>query len=197
MINSILKSKWNDSKNSFDADLSGVDTYGVHSYYDYNHYLFLRRELDVTQENWANAKKDGVIRHCKLYRGKFLDYIVHKEFKTIEEWVADAGGKMEDVLYGENRVQNGGVWTYDRATYQHKKVPYKPKYVELSVLLKALGYVEPPKIEIPVADSYEEKVRKLTSMLEVEMGMRGLGIGRVYVLDEANQLVPWTNFVGH
>lgn len=198
MINTTLINNWNDNKSSFDVDLSKIDTYGVPRNYDYNHYLFLRRELEVTADGWAEAKKRGLIRHCKIYRGKFLDYVVHKEFNTIEDWVADAGGKMEDVLYGENRVKNRWVWDYDFTTRQSIRKPYAPAYVELTTLLAALGYVAPPTVDtVSAVREHEEKCRKLTDMLEIEMGMRGLSIERVYVLDDGNQLTSWKTFMGH
>jgi hypothetical protein len=195
MINSVLKSNWNSYKNSFDVDLSSVDTYGINLHYDFNHYLFLKRELGVTADNWAEAKRNGLIRHAKLYRGKFLDYVVHKEFDTIEEWVKDAGGKMEDVLYGENRVKNKAWnWHADRGAYVHTHC--KAKYVPLSVLLERLGYVAPPVVDTTTtADVPTTTTQDLTDMISLEMRMRGLSIGRVFVLNEANTLVSWTNFI--
>jgi hypothetical protein len=197
MINTTLISGWNDVKNSFNADLHNVETYGIHPNYDYNHYLFLKRELGVTADTWTEAKKNGLIRHAKLYRGKFLDYIVQKQFNTIEEWVADVGGKMDDVLYGENRVVQGSNWEWDPINRIQKKIPYKAKYVELNTLLSALGYTPPPVADITTAimEDHMRKCDKLTDMLAIEMGMRGLSISRVYVLDEANALVPWTSFI--
>lgn len=187
MMNSILKSKWSEGRSAFDVDLGDVETYKVNSHYDFNHYLFLKRELEVTADNWAEAKRNGLIRHAKLYRGKFLDYVVHKQFNTIEEWVADAGGKMEDVLYGENRVKDRWVWNYDYTTRQHTRVPYKAKYVELALLLQRLGYVPPPEVQIPEPN--------VTEMLTLEMRMRGLTIDNVYVLANG-AIVPWKTFMG-
>jgi len=198
MINSILKSKWNEHRSSFDADLSHVETYGVRPHYDYDHYLFLKRELEVTADNWAEAKRKGLIRHCKLYRGKFLDYVVQKQFNTIEEWVADAGGTLEDILYGENRVKQRFVWHYDHETRQSVRVPYTPKYVEFKTLLAALGYVPPPApVEVPAQVVIPEiGHRDLTEMLGLEMRMRGLTINNVYVLNGSGAIVPWKTFIG-
>lgn len=192
MINSTLKSKWNEHKSSFDADLSDVDTYG-YSTYNSNNYLFLKRELEVTADNWQDAKKNGMIRHAKMYKGKFLDYVVRKQFDTIEEWVKDAGGKMEDVLYGENRVQNRESWKWDYASRTHKRVPYAAKYVKLSTLLEKMGYVAPPPpVEsITYADIHAEDIN---NMLSAEMEGRGLTIDNVYVLS-GGAIVPWKTFM--
>jgi hypothetical protein len=61
--------------------------------------FFLRRELTHTKES---AKQLGIYRHCKPYKGRFLDYIVRKEFATLEDWVLDCPGpaSMDDVMFG-------------------------------------------------------------------------------------------------
>ena len=40
----------------------------------------------------------------------FLDYIVKKEFNTLEDWVADCGATMNDIMYGFNKFD--GVRSY-------------------------------------------------------------------------------------
>jgi hypothetical protein len=60
--------------------------------------FFLQRELMHTQ---MSAKQLGMYRHCKPYKGHFLDYIVRREFATLEDWVADCGhASMDDVMFG-------------------------------------------------------------------------------------------------
>ncbi len=192
MINSTLKSKWNAGRSAFDVDLHDVDTYG-YSTYNYNNYLFLKRELEVTADGWRDAKKNGMIRHAKLYKGKFLDYVVGKQFDTIEEWVKDAGGKMEDVLYGENRVTNRFVSKYDYRTKEYVQVPYSPKYVKLSTMLEKMGYVAPPPpVEVPAHVVLPEV--NPTDLLTMELQKRGITIDNVYVLN-GGAIVPWTTFM--
>lgn len=186
MINQTLLNKWNGY--SFGVTVARLadkvgewDVGGA--------YFFLRKELEVTRDTWNAAKQRGEIRHCKIYRGKFLDYVVHKEFNTIEEWVTDAGGKMEDVLYGENRIRET-TWKEGHDGVFHR-VWKTAMYVELSVLLKALGYVEPPQIVIP-----EIVERNLTEILDQEMRKYGMCADHVYVL--ANGVfVPWKMFIKH
>lgn len=60
--------------------------------------FFLHRELAHNKES---ARRHGVYRHCKPYKGHFLDYTVGKEFTTLEDWVADCGhASMDDVMFG-------------------------------------------------------------------------------------------------
>jgi hypothetical protein len=127
MMNSFLLSKWN---GQLFGDAKTWDWSQVNSYF------FLMRELLVTnKDQYVNAKKDNLIRHCKPHNGKWLDYIVHKEFATLEDWVKDCGGTLGDVLYGVNRV--------------HQNSNNTPKYIYLNTLLSNLGFVFPPVVDIP------------------------------------------------
>lgn len=190
LINSILKRKWSEHHDGYAVKFDD----STHT--SYRQYFFLKRELDVTIEGWLAAKRVGMIRHCKIYCGKFLDYVVGKEFKTIEEWVADAGGRMEDVLYGENRVQNGRVRTWDPVTRTNSYSPYKAKYVELNTLLNKLGYVPPPQpVEVP-AEVVAPEVPEvdITEILTRYMYNRGDTINNVFVLN-GGAIVSWKKFV--
>jgi hypothetical protein len=110
-------------------------------------YFFLRRELEVDNyEKYCKAWNEKKIRHCKPYRGHWLDYTARKEFNTLEEWVADAGDTMENVLYGVNRVHKQDA----HASYMAGKFvgkPEAPKYVTLEKVLEYYGYVAPPVVD--------------------------------------------------
>jgi hypothetical protein len=70
--------------------------------------FFLHRELKHTKES---AKRLGIYRHCKPYRGHFLDYIARKEFATLEDWAADCCcASMDDVMFGFSKFD--GYPTY-------------------------------------------------------------------------------------
>lgn len=70
--------------------------------------FFLHRELRHTKES---AKELGIYRHCKPYKGHFLDYIAGKEFATLEDWVADCRyASMDDVMFGFSKFD--GYPTY-------------------------------------------------------------------------------------
>ena len=146
MINTTLINRWNANNGEwFGISLHELSKTQL-SWIDDNPYFFLKRELNVRPEDWKNAKARGEIRHCKIYKNKFLDYVVHREFNTLHDWARDAGGTIDDVLFGVNRMhQIHGV--SENGRWVNKPMP--AKYVELKVLLNALGYVEPPKVEIP------------------------------------------------
>lgn len=107
-------------------------------------YFFLRKELGITNSEWKAAKERGDIRHCVPWESPdpevgwvFLDYVVKKTFATLEEWAADAGGTIGDVLYGENRVHKTTmVWDFETNKFIH--IPDEPKYVPLVYVMMAL-----------------------------------------------------------
>jgi hypothetical protein len=83
-----------------------------------NPYIFLKQELDFTTNsnqgvNYQKLKNAGFIRHCKpLKNGKLYDYIVNKEYDTIQDWIASYNPTtdvkferptLKDVCYGRNR----------------------------------------------------------------------------------------------
>ena len=115
--------------------------YSMTDYDTRDAYIFLRKELEVDNvEKYRKAASEGKIRHCKPYRGRWLDYTAKKEFRTLEEWVADAGDTMENVLYGVNRVHKG----------------LTARYVTLKWFLKYNGYVDDE-----VLDSFDDIMKKL------------------------------------
>ena len=127
-------------------------------------YFFLRRELDVTDMNkYKKAYSEGKIRHCKPYRGGWFDYIVRKEFTTLEEWIKDAGDTMENVLYGVNRVYRQD-WQKTREA--GKYVGQAPKYVTLETILEYYGYVKPP----PAVNSFTDIANELNMKITNEGG---------------------------
>lgn len=42
-------------------------------------------------------------RHCTIYKKGYFDYIVKKEFKTFEDWIADCGTTLPHVMYGYSK----------------------------------------------------------------------------------------------
>lgn len=152
-----------------------------------NPYFFLRKELAITHDTWAAAKQRGDIRHCKVYNGKFLDYVVNKQFDTFNDWLVDAGGKLDEVLYGVNRVHKF-VWVRDEHN-RVTRVSQTPKYVELSVLLRYLGYNEPPAVN-PVDDDIEE----ITAGMERLMNRYGMTVDNVWVIQHGTP-IQWNEFM--
>ena len=134
-MDQFLINKWDGCH--FGAYFNEVAGYDTRQWWRVNNpYFFLKRELTVTnQEEYYRAKRLNSIRHCKPYRGKWLDYVVQREFTTLKEWANDAGFTVDDILYGVNRV--------------HMKDSKPPEYVSLQHLLNYLGYVAPVSVDIP------------------------------------------------
>jgi hypothetical protein len=132
-MDNFLMNNW-DSYNS-SKSLHDIPSYNGRGYaYTHDPYLFLERELEFKNKaQWQDAKNRGLIRHVKPYNGKWLDYVVHKEFSTLAEWVADCGATLSDVLYGVNRVHRVD-W--------HTRRPQEAKFVCIGHYLEALGYEE-------------------------------------------------------
>lgn len=159
-------------------------------------YFFLKKELDVKPDDWKDAKARGEIRHCKIYKNKFLDYVVKKTFETFDEWVTDAGGTMDDVLYGTNRINktepalNGHGWRVFDAHGRLVTKPLTAKYVELKVLLEHLGYKAPDPI-IPVkAGMDEDEILKLLGQMTKLMTERDLSVHDVWIIQN-NKPTSW------
>jgi hypothetical protein len=70
-------------------------------------YFFFKTELDLpVATTWAeyNNLKTEHIRHMIPYRGKYFDYITHREYDTLNDWAEDNGKTLDDIVYGVNFV---------------------------------------------------------------------------------------------
>lgn len=143
---------------------SNIAGYAKRDWTTHDAYFFLRRELEVDNyEKYCKAWNEKKIRHCKPYRGHWLDYTARKEFNTLEEWVADAGDTMENVLYGVNRVHKQDAQASLMAGKFVGK-PEAPKYVTLKKVLEYYGYVA------PLADSFTDIAIELKMTITQEGG---------------------------
>ena len=168
MINSFLLNKW--TGYSFGVGLASIINETWTWVYE-DAYMFLKRELSVTnKEQYLKAKTQNLIRHCKPYRGKWLDYVVHKEFDTLEDWVKDCGATMGDILYGVNRV------------HLSTRQPYTPKYICLGHLLEHLDYKAPP-----VVDTQLQTVEDILTS-------HGLSLSNLWVIANGCP-IQWKTFV--
>lgn len=132
-IDQFLKSKW--TGYDFGMDFSTIAGYPSKDWTTQDAYFFLHKELSVTnRREYIQAYRAGRIHHCKPYRNKWLDYTSRREFNTLTEWAAYAGGTLNDILYGTNRVHK----TFDKIAG-----PQIPKYITLQTLLDRLEYDEP------------------------------------------------------
>ena len=110
--------------------------------------FFLRRELAHTQES---AKRHGVYRHCKPYKGHFLDYIVRKEFATLEDWLTDCGGSsMYDIMFGFSKFDGRNTYiTLEQLINHLKPAPVDPeKEPEMDELTKFLKQLHMDDLEL-------------------------------------------------
>ncbi len=113
--------------------------------------FFLARELTHTQNS---ARELGVYRHCKPYKGHFLDYIARKEFATLEDWVADCGDTMNHVMFGFNKFD--GYHTY----------------ITLNQLIEHLDPMPPL---IPYEDPEVDELTKFANRLHIdELSLKNL-----------------------
>lgn len=153
IMNRFLINKWNNS-NNFGATLNEIMGVRFHQSDTYDPYFFLRNELDyVTDEpTFRAAQRSKTVRHCKPYNGVWLDYTAHKQFNTLDDWAADAGATVHDILYGVNRVHRKD---YRASRLAGKFVGQTPKYVTLQHLLDYLGYVPPLTVEVPVYNAFD------------------------------------------
>lgn len=127
---------------------SNIAGYSTVDWSTHDAYFFLRKELaDATDyDTFRAAQREKKIRHCKVYKGRWLDYTIGKEFNTLTEWAADANDTIDNVLYGVNRVHKKNL----SASYRSKQfVSETPKYVTLQHLLEKLKYFPPLPVEIP------------------------------------------------
>lgn len=70
-------------------------------------YFFFRTEIElpdvVTWEEYNQLKLDH-IRHMIPYKGRYFDYVTHREYDTLDDWAADNGRTVDDIVYGVNFV---------------------------------------------------------------------------------------------
>jgi hypothetical protein len=165
MISTNMDSLLNANLDGSAASFSMIAGYKTPDPTTHDAYFFLRRELEVTDiKKYYKAWDEKKIRHCKPYRGHWLDYTARKEFTTLEEWVKDAGDTMENVLYGVNRVHKQDA----HASFMAGKFvgkPEAPKYVTLEKVLEYYGYVAPP-----VVDSFTDIAIELNMKITQEGG---------------------------
>lgn len=88
----------------------------------HNPYFFFASELSLTgvphprnEENVAayNELKKTQIRHCIPNRKNYVDYVAGKTYKTLEEWAAENGKSLGEILYGINDIHfhsNRDAW---------------------------------------------------------------------------------------
>lgn len=129
-------------------------------HYFHRPYFFFHRELDheslVDEVEYARLKKDA-IRHVIPYNGCYYDYIVHKEYASLNEWALDNGETLANIRYGVIK--------------KHRKNAANPivAWVELNDLVRYLdpNYTEMSTAEvIAMIDDIVERIISIRSLIE-------------------------------
>jgi len=126
-------------------------------------YFFFTSEISVpavpyprnqeTLAQYAELKKTE-IRHCIPNRNSYVDYVAGKEYYTLEEWAADNGKTLGDIVYGINDIH------FINFEWNHSRVYYMP----LDTLVE---YIMPQKkIVLPTVVVDRERMRQLISAIE-------------------------------
>ena len=127
-------------------------------------YFFFKSELNVsphqsTSDESYNAFKQKNIRHLIPYKGHYYDYIVNKEYDTLEEWAIDNNQNVWDIVYGVNSV--------------HNREPSR-RVVEYITLDKLLEFLDPdyqgdvPILQLPISthDIIQDVMTEINGMTQ-------------------------------
>jgi hypothetical protein len=136
-------------------------------------YFFLDKELDLYNKpeySFIREKLAGNIRHCKILHGSktFYDYIAHKEFNSLEEWAADCGSTISNVLYGINR-------------------PYE-SYIHYTTIHILINKLTADKLVYNTPEQRKETI-------ETILAREGLTADDLWIQTCGNHMVSWRNFV--
>lgn len=105
-------------------------------------YFFFKSEMDISPHPKGYPRAQ--IRHLVPYKGRYYDYIVKKEYNTLEEWAEDNNQNTWDIVYGVNSV--------------HNREPSR-RVVEYITLDKLLEFLDPgyknevPSLILPTQDT--------------------------------------------
>lgn len=131
--------------------LAGVsNTYTLSEQY----YFFFESELSLSipedRKEYVEMK-NKYIRHLIPYKGHYYDYVVNKEYDTLNDWAIDNNKTVDSILYGYN------------SRYSHI-----PKvYITLNKLLKFLNpkYTIPESNKITLLARMEVLIHELTDIM--------------------------------
>lgn len=122
-------------------------------------YFFFERELSIlaeTDEKHYQDVKTHSIRHLVPYKGRYFDYITHKEYDSLSQWASANGEALDNILYG--------------VVKKHRAHASKPVvvYVRLDKLIQYLDpdYNIKPTIEIPEVPSMEALLAEFDDALQ-------------------------------
>ena len=100
--------------------------------------FFLDRELAYSKEE---AKELGFYRHCKIYKGHYLDYTTRLEYDSLQEWATACGSNINNIMFGWNRFDRLPTHTTLKKLLQHLSPP-DPEVDELTRFAQKLSMDE-------------------------------------------------------
>ena len=129
-------------------------------------YFFFEHELSISvisDENEYQAVKKLFIRHLVPYKGRYFDFITHKEYDSLNDWAKNNGWTLNDIRYG--------------VVKKHRSHTRNP-LVEYVHLDKLIDYLDPdyktkhtvessevPSMEALLAE-FDDALQKLTRIRE-------------------------------
>jgi hypothetical protein len=137
-INAVLQQAYNTAahhKDHLNVDMPTLFGQGLPLYTREPPCFFLDRELMHTK---ASAKILGFYKHCKLYKGHYLDYTTRTEYASLEAWAASCGSTIDHILFGWNRFDGLPTHTTLKKLLQHLCPPPDPEVDELTKFVNKL-----------------------------------------------------------
>ena len=120
-------------------------------------YFFFNRELDyesvVDEVEYAKLKNES-IRHLVPYSGRYYDYIVRKEYDSLNEWALENGETLDSIRYG--------------VVKKHRNNALCP-VVSWVTLWDLMTYLDPDYINDPPSDilaEFDDIVQRLRTMIQ-------------------------------
>lgn len=143
-------------------------------------YFFFKSELDVPRvlggkvsENvakYAELKKTS-IRHLIPHKKGYFDYIVRKEYPTLEEWATQNGKTVNDICYGRLDVHFLEEFYKPEHAYW-----YEPRmaYITLNQLLKSIDSswdpvqtVDIAVLEEPIDPAIQTTLDRVNALMDI------------------------------
>lgn len=120
-MDSILITNWKTQTNDFGYSLQQLLCDPLIDDYTHNPYLYFSWELEniCTRREYWKAYGRKQIRRCVIRNGKFYDFMVKRDFNSLEEWATDSNHDVSSIVYGTYHMRRG----------------YKAVYVKLKTLI--------------------------------------------------------------
>lgn len=107
MTTNYLLSNWDHNKGGFSIPLQALVNHPDETGQIYERpSFFFKWELEniLSKKDYWMARRRNDIRRATFKNGKVWDYIVNKEFETLDAWAYDCGFYADEICYGTNRV---------------------------------------------------------------------------------------------